>query len=116
MPTEHVRGLKAQGRVVAPPFDLHSTAAVRGRFTLTYEDLSLLMFRRRAAGVLDDTLGHIAFIVSTMTYRRLPQLSWANIAVGLAPTSLSIPRPSTRNGRRSIAATGTISGPLRKVN
>lgn len=31
------------------------------RQTLTYEDLSLLMFRRRAAGVLDGTLGHIAF-------------------------------------------------------
>jgi len=31
------------------------------RQTLTYEQLSFLMFRRRAAGVLDVTLGHIAF-------------------------------------------------------
>jgi hypothetical protein len=31
------------------------------RQTLTYEQLSILMFRRRAAGVLDGTLGHIAF-------------------------------------------------------
>jgi hypothetical protein len=31
------------------------------RQTLTYEDLALLMFRRHAAGVLDATLGHIAF-------------------------------------------------------
>ena len=31
------------------------------RQTLTYEQLSILMFRRRAAGVLDATVGHIAF-------------------------------------------------------
>ena len=31
------------------------------RQTLTYEGLSILMFRRKAAGVLDGTLGHIAF-------------------------------------------------------
>jgi len=31
------------------------------RQTLTYERLSLLMYRRKAQGVLDKVLGHIAF-------------------------------------------------------
>jgi hypothetical protein len=31
------------------------------RQTLTYESLSLLMYRRKAQGVLDKVLGHVAF-------------------------------------------------------
>jgi len=36
-------------------------SAGMNRQTLTYEGLSLLMYQKKAAGVLDRTLGHIAF-------------------------------------------------------
>jgi hypothetical protein len=32
------------------------------RQTITYQDLSILMYRRKAPGVLADILGHIAFL------------------------------------------------------
>jgi hypothetical protein len=35
--------------------------AAMNRQTLTYEGLSILMYRRKAAGVLDAVLGHVAF-------------------------------------------------------
>jgi hypothetical protein len=35
--------------------------AAMNRQTLTYEGLSLLMYRRKAQGVLDKVLGHVAF-------------------------------------------------------
>lgn len=35
--------------------------AAMNRQTLTYEGLSVLMYRRKAAGVLDKILGHVAF-------------------------------------------------------
>ncbi|MCK9284899.1 MAG: hypothetical protein M0P39_11510 [Rhodocyclaceae bacterium] len=35
--------------------------AAMNRQTLTYEGLSLLMYRRKAQGVLDRILGHVAF-------------------------------------------------------
>jgi len=35
--------------------------AAKLRQTLTYEGLSLLMYRKNAAGVLDKVLGHVAF-------------------------------------------------------
>jgi hypothetical protein len=36
-------------------------SAAKNRQTLTYEGLSLLMYRRKAQGVLDKILGHVAF-------------------------------------------------------
>lgn len=35
--------------------------AAMNRQTMTYEGLSVLMYRRKAAGVLDRVLGHVAF-------------------------------------------------------
>jgi hypothetical protein len=35
--------------------------AAMNRQTLTYEGLSLLMYRRKAQGVLDKVLGHVAY-------------------------------------------------------
>lgn len=35
--------------------------AAMNRQTLTYEGLSILMYRRKAQGVLDRVLGHVAF-------------------------------------------------------
>jgi hypothetical protein len=36
-------------------------SAAKNRQTLTYEGLSILMYRKKAAGVLDKILGHIAY-------------------------------------------------------
>lgn len=52
-------------------------SAARNRQTLTYEGLSLLMYGKKAAGVLDKILGHIAYYC---TESGLPAL--ASIVVG----------------------------------
>ena len=36
-------------------------SAAMHRQTLTYEGLSILMYQKKAAGVLDNVLGHVAF-------------------------------------------------------
>ena len=48
------------------------------RQTITYRDLSRLMYRRTAAGVLNSVLGHIAFYCAD---NRLPPLT--SIVVGM---------------------------------
>lgn len=50
---------KHKARAVQAWFIL--VGAAMNRQTLTYEGLSLLMYRRKAAGVLDRILDHIAF-------------------------------------------------------
>ena len=51
--------------------------AAMNRQTLTYKLLSIMMFQKEAAGVLDKTLGHIAFYCSDNS---LPALT--SIVVG----------------------------------
>lgn len=66
--------------------------AARNRQTLTYEGLSVLMFQRKAAGVLDKILGHIAFYCIEQD---LPALTSIVVGKGRGTPGLDIPIDAT---------------------
>lgn len=50
-------------------------SAAKNRQTLTYKGLSILMYGKNAAGVLDRILGHIAYFCEFYEPRSLPPLT-----------------------------------------
>lgn len=72
--------------------------AAMNRQTLTYKGLSELMFRKSAAGVLDKTLGHIAFYCID---KKLPPLTAIVVGKGRGTPGRDIPiDPGTINSER----------------
>jgi len=67
-------------------------SAAMNRQTLTYEGLSELMFRKKAAGVLDKILGHIAFYCN---YYELPPLTSIVVGKGRGTPGSEIPINTT---------------------
>lgn len=64
------------------------TSAAMNRQTLTYKGLSLLMYKRNAAGVLDQILGHIAFYCID---NKLPPLTSIVVGKGRGTPGKEIP-------------------------
>lgn len=63
-------------------------AAAMNRQTFTYKGLSQLMYRKDAAGVLDQILGHIAFFCSD---NELPALTSIVVGKGRGTPGADIP-------------------------
>jgi len=77
--------------------------AAMNRQTLTYEGLSLLMYQRKAAGVLDKVLGHIAFYCIE---NKLPPLTSIVVGKKRGTPGLDIPfDPLTVDAEREKAYT-----------
>jgi hypothetical protein len=66
--------------------------AAMNRQTLTYEGLSVLMYRRKAAGVLDKILGHVAFYCIE---QGLPPLTSIVVGKGRGTPGQDIPLEAT---------------------
>ena len=63
-------------------------AAAMNRQTFTYKGLSQLMYRKDAAGVLDEILGHVAFFCSD---NKLPALTLIVVGKGRGTPGADIP-------------------------
>lgn len=63
-------------------------SAAMNRQTLTYKGLSILMYQKEAAGVLDKILGHIAFYCND---NKLPSLTSIVVGKGRGTPGKDIP-------------------------
>jgi hypothetical protein len=63
------------------------------RQTLTYDDLGKLMFQKKAAGVLDKILGHVAFFCND---HKLPPLTSIVVGKGRGTPGPGIPVTQAR--------------------
>lgn len=77
------------------------------RKTITYKELSELMYVKEAAGVLDQILGHIAFYCQD---EKIPPLTTIVVGKGPGKPGKGIPfDPKVKGVKRSTSMTGTTS-------